>query len=101
MARDSFSAGQGFVSWTVTPSLSLGEDQVVKVNANSATGDGAVVAFHLDHCPHPAQQPMFAIESFRSLAAQTARFASLCLLKLLQTTVNAFVCIGHCLTNDF
>jgi hypothetical protein len=49
-ARDSFSAGQGFVSWTVAPLLSLGEDQVIKINANSATGDGAVVAFHLDHC---------------------------------------------------
>jgi hypothetical protein len=56
-ARDSFSAGgQGFVSWTVAPLLSLGEDQVIKINANSATGNGAVVAFHLDHCPHPAQQ---------------------------------------------
>jgi hypothetical protein len=49
-ARDSFSAGQGFVSWTVAPLLSLGEDQVIKINPNSATGDGAVVAFHLDHC---------------------------------------------------
>jgi hypothetical protein len=56
MVRDSFSAGQGFVSWTVTPSLSLWEDQVIKVNANSATGNGAVAAFHLDHCPHPAQR---------------------------------------------
>jgi hypothetical protein len=55
-ARDSFSAGQGFVSWTIAPLLSLGEDQVIKINANSATGDGAVAAFHLDHCPHPAQQ---------------------------------------------
>jgi hypothetical protein len=42
--------GQGFVSWTVAPLLSLGEDQVIKINANSATGHGAVVAFHLDHC---------------------------------------------------
>jgi hypothetical protein len=56
IARDSFSAGQGFVSWTITPLLSLGEDQVIKINANSATGDGAVVAFHLDHYPHPPQQ---------------------------------------------
>jgi hypothetical protein len=53
-ARDSFSAGQGFVSWTVAPLPSLGE--VIKINANSATCDGAVVAFHLDHFPHPAQQ---------------------------------------------
>jgi hypothetical protein len=29
---------------------------VIKINANSATGHGAVAAFHLDHCPHPAQQ---------------------------------------------
>ena len=43
-------------SWTIAPFLSLGEDQVIKINANSATGDGAVVAFHLHHCPHPAQQ---------------------------------------------
>jgi hypothetical protein len=32
IARDSFSAGQGFVSWTITPLLSLGEDQVIKIN---------------------------------------------------------------------
>jgi hypothetical protein len=29
---------------------------VIKINANSANGDGAVVAFHLDHYPQPSQQ---------------------------------------------
>jgi hypothetical protein len=56
IARDSFSAGQGSVSWCISPLLSLGADQVIKINANSANGDGAVVAFHLDHYPQPSQQ---------------------------------------------
>jgi hypothetical protein len=49
IARDSFVAGQGSVLWCISPLLSLGADQVIKINANSANGDGAVVAFHLDH----------------------------------------------------
>jgi hypothetical protein len=56
IARDSFAAGQGNVSWCISPLLSLGADQVIKINANSANGDGAVVAFHLDHYRQPAQQ---------------------------------------------
>jgi hypothetical protein len=36
--------------------LSLGADQVIKINENLAHGDGAVVAFHLEHYHQPAQQ---------------------------------------------
>jgi hypothetical protein len=56
IARDSFSAGQGHISWCISPLLSLGADQVIKINENSARGDGAVVAFHLDHYRQPPQQ---------------------------------------------
>jgi superfamily II DNA helicase RecQ len=56
IARDSFAAGQGSVSWCISPLLSLGADQVIKINDNSVRGDGAVVAFHLDHYRHPTQQ---------------------------------------------
>jgi hypothetical protein len=56
IACDSFAAGQGSVSWCILPLLSLGADQVMKINQNLASGDGAVVAFHLDHYHHPAQQ---------------------------------------------
>ena len=54
--RDSFAAGQGRVSCCISPLLSLGADQVIKINAHSANGGGAGVAFHLDHYPHPSQQ---------------------------------------------
>jgi hypothetical protein len=48
IAHDSFSAGQGNVSWCISPLLSLGADQVIKINDNLDHGnDGAVVAFHL------------------------------------------------------
>jgi hypothetical protein len=60
IARDSFAAGQGHVSWCISPLLSLGADQVIKINQNSASGDGAVVAFHLDHYRHRAQQQAIA-----------------------------------------
>jgi hypothetical protein len=42
--------------------LSLGADQVIKINQNSAIGDGAVavVASHLDYYCHPAQQKAIA-----------------------------------------
>jgi superfamily II DNA helicase RecQ len=32
IARDSFAAGQGHVSWCISPLLSLGADQVIKIN---------------------------------------------------------------------
>jgi hypothetical protein len=56
MACDSFAAGQGNVSWCILPLLSLGADQVIKINQNLAHGDGDVVAFHLYHYHQPAQQ---------------------------------------------
>jgi superfamily II DNA helicase RecQ len=56
IARDSFAAGQGNVSWCISPLLSLGADQVIKINQNLAHGNGAVVAFHLDHYHLPAKQ---------------------------------------------
>ena len=59
IARDSFAAGQGSVSWYISPLLYLlggAADQVIKINANSANGDGAVVTFHLDHYSRPSQQ---------------------------------------------
>jgi hypothetical protein len=60
ITSDSFAAGQGNVSWCILPLLSLGADQVIKINQNLASGDGAVVAFHLDHYRHPAQQQAIA-----------------------------------------
>jgi hypothetical protein len=54
IARDSFAAGQGNVSWCISPLLSLEADKVIKINENPACG--AVVAFHLDHYCHPTQQ---------------------------------------------
>jgi hypothetical protein len=40
-----------------SPLLSLGADQVIKINQNLAHGDGAAVApFHLEHYCQPAQQ---------------------------------------------
>jgi hypothetical protein len=60
IARDSFAAGQGNVSWCISPLLSLGANQVIKINQNLASGDGAVVAFHLNHYRHPAQQGAIA-----------------------------------------
>jgi hypothetical protein len=56
MARDYFAAGQGSVSWFISPLLSLGADRVIKINANSANGDGDVVVFRNDHYPKPSQQ---------------------------------------------
>jgi hypothetical protein len=56
----SFAAGQGNISWCISPLLSLGADQVIKINQNLAIGDGAVVTFHLDHYCHPAQQRAIA-----------------------------------------
>ena len=56
--HDPFAARQGRISWCISPLLSLGADQVIKINATSINGDGdAVVAFHIDqHYPHPSQQ---------------------------------------------
>jgi hypothetical protein len=43
IAHDSFAAGQGNVSWCILPLLSLGADQINKINQNLAHGDGAGV----------------------------------------------------------
>jgi hypothetical protein len=48
IAQDYFAAGQGNVSWCISPLLSLGADQVIKINQNLVHGDGAVMAFHLN-----------------------------------------------------
>jgi hypothetical protein len=56
IARSFLAAGQGNVSWCILPLLSLGADQVIKINQNLAHDNGAVMAFHLDHYHLPAQQ---------------------------------------------
>jgi superfamily II DNA helicase RecQ len=56
ITRDLFTAGQGNVSWCISPLLSLGADQGIKINQNPASSDGAAIAFHLDHYRHSAQQ---------------------------------------------
>lgn len=48
LARDSFAATQGRVSWCICPLLSLGVDQEKNINYHSQQGDGSVVAFHID-----------------------------------------------------
>jgi hypothetical protein len=56
IARDYFVAEQGNISWCILPLLSLGADQVIKINQNLAPGNGAVVAFHIDHYRLPSTQ---------------------------------------------
>jgi hypothetical protein len=56
MVRDAFAAGQGGVTWSVSPLLSLGADQETKINQNALQGDGGIVAIHLDHYRSQEQQ---------------------------------------------
>jgi hypothetical protein len=66
IACDYFAAGQGYISWCILPLLSLGADQVIKINKNSAHGYGAVhitlvrlkprmgtLVFRWIFCPNP------------------------------------------------
>lgn len=52
MVRDTFAAGQGGVTWCITPLLSLGADQVTNINKHSLQGDGTVVGIHIDTVNH-------------------------------------------------
>ena len=56
LARDTFAACRGGVSICICPLLSLGADQVSKINAHSTNGDGSVRAHHLDAFKGPRIQ---------------------------------------------
>jgi hypothetical protein len=47
IARDSFAAGQGNVSWRIFPLLSLGADQVIKINSVTLLNDELSVSILL------------------------------------------------------
>ena len=64
--RDGFAAAQGGITWSISPLLSLGADQEMKINEKAIQGPNQLIkAIHLDNYRKPEEQKGIAERLFK------------------------------------